>query len=92
MNKNNIDSKNLFGKKATAKVSKLPGKMSSGKVGDKKFENISRSNISRKKINKASRCLNENKRSTISKETKKSDGAENRQSLGAKLFALMQNN
>ncbi|KAG4917809.1 hypothetical protein JHK84_055141 [Glycine max] len=92
LNKNNIDSKNLFGKKATAKVSKLPGKMSSGKVGDKKFENISRSNISRKKINKASRCLNENKRSTISKETKKSDGAENRQSLGAKLFALMQNN
>ena len=37
-----------------------------GKLGDKKFENISRSNISRKKINKASRWLNENKRSTIS--------------------------
>ncbi|KAG4923840.1 hypothetical protein JHK87_049380 [Glycine soja] len=91
LNKNNIDSKNLFGKKATAKVSKLPGKMSSGKVGDKKSEKISRSNISRKKINEASRCFNENKRSTISKETKKSDGAENRPSLGAKLFALKQN-
>ncbi|RDY04149.1 Protein ENHANCED DOWNY MILDEW 2 [Mucuna pruriens] len=91
LNKNNIDSENLFGKKTTAKVSKLSGKMSSGKDGAKKSEKISGSNISRKKTNEASRCLNENKRSTISKETRKSDGAENRPSLGAKLFAFWQN-
>ncbi|TKY45467.1 ENHANCED DOWNY MILDEW 2 [Spatholobus suberectus] len=91
LNKNDIDSENLFGKRTTAKVSKLSGKMSSGKVSDKNSEKISGSNISRKKTNEASRrCLNENKRS-ISKVTKKSDGVENRSSLGAKLFAFWQN-
>ncbi|KAK8468512.1 hypothetical protein PHAVU_006G049800 [Phaseolus vulgaris] len=92
LNKNNIVSESLIGKKAAAKFSKLSGKMSSGKVGDKKSEKIFGSNISRKKTNEASRrSLNESKRPLIPKETRKSEGAENKSSLGAKLFALWNN-
>lgn len=92
LNQSGIDSENLFGKRITAKVSKLSGKMSSGKVGDKKSKNISGSNIARKKTDETSRrCLNENKRSKISTETKKSDGSENKPSLGAQLISLWQN-
>lgn len=92
MNKNNIVSENLIGKKAAAKFSKMAGKMSSGKVGDKKSEKISGSNISRKIANEASRrSLNESKRPLIPKEKRKSEGSENKSSLGAKLFAFWQN-
>jgi len=66
--------------------------MSSGKVLDKKSEKISGSNILRKKTNEASkRGLNESKRPLVPKETRKSEGAENKSSLGAKLFAFWQN-
>ncbi|XP_027340503.1 protein ENHANCED DOWNY MILDEW 2 isoform X2 [Abrus precatorius] len=89
-NKNIVDSENLFGKKTTVKVSKLSGKMSSGKVGDKKSANISGLNIPRRKTKEASRrSLNENKRS-ISKDTEISDGEENQASLGEQLFAFWQ--
>ncbi|XP_061360952.1 protein ENHANCED DOWNY MILDEW 2 isoform X2 [Gastrolobium bilobum] len=80
LNKDNADLHNLLSKRNTAKVSKLSGKMSSAKVGIKKSEQIFGSNISRKKVNEASRFLNENKRS-ISKETERSDCEENKLSL-----------
>ncbi|KAK7333425.1 hypothetical protein VNO80_30197 [Phaseolus coccineus] len=91
LNKNNMVSESLIGKKDAAKFSKLSGKMSSGKVGDKKSEKIFGSNISRKKTNEASRSLNESKRPLIPKESRKSEGAENKSSLGAKLFAFWNN-
>ncbi|KAK7305189.1 hypothetical protein VNO77_43090 [Canavalia gladiata] len=90
LNNNNAGSENLFGKRTIAKVSKLSSKKSSGKVGDKKFEKISGSNISRKKTNEASRrCLNENKRS-ISRGIERLDGEEDQSSLGEKLFSFWQ--
>jgi len=93
LDKNSIVSESLIGKKAALKFSnKLSGKMSSGKVLDKKSEKISGSNILRKKTNEASkRGLNESKRPLVPKETRKSEGAENKSSLGAKLFAFWQN-
>lgn len=87
LNKSNVELDNLLDKRTIAKVSKLSGKMSSGKVGIKKSGKISETNISKKKANEASRrCLNENKRS-ISKETERSDYEENRPSLGENLYA-----
>ncbi|KAK7316808.1 hypothetical protein RJT34_00536 [Clitoria ternatea] len=87
-NKNKVDPENLFGKSATAKVSKLPvKKVSSGKVG-KMSEKISVSDVPRMKTNEASRrCFNKNK-SSSSKETERSDVEENQPSLGERLYAL----
>ncbi|MCI13497.1 enhanced downy mildew protein, partial [Trifolium medium] len=74
----------------SAKLSKLSGKMSSGKVGIENPGKISGSNIPRKKANEASRrYLNETKRSTL-KETERSDYEENQPSLGAQLFSFYQ--
>lgn len=91
LKKNNVDLDNSFGRRTTAKVSKLSAKMPCGKVGIKKSEKISRSNISRKpKTNEASkRYLNENKRSIL-KETEMSDSEENQPSLGERLYAIWQ--
>ena len=91
LSKNNVDLDNSVSKRTIAKVPKLSRKMSSGKVGIKKSDKVSGSNISRKpKANESSRKrLNENKRS-ISKETERSDSEENQPSLGEKLYAFWQ--
>ncbi|KAL2322732.1 hypothetical protein Fmac_027111 [Flemingia macrophylla] len=91
LDKNYIESENLFGKRTIAKVSKQSSKFSSGKVGEKKSVKISGSNLSMNKTSETSgRSLNESKR-LISKATRKSDAAESRPSLGAKLFAFYRN-
>ncbi|KAE9584135.1 putative histone-lysine N-methyltransferase chromatin regulator PHD family [Lupinus albus] len=68
-NKNNVDLDNSYDK-STAKGSKVTGKVSPGKVGSKKSENVtSSSDISRKSKRKETsrRCSFENKRSISEK-------------------------
>ncbi|GAU29548.1 hypothetical protein TSUD_152980, partial [Trifolium subterraneum] len=90
INKNNAKLDDLPVKRPSAKLSKMSGKMSSGKVGFENPEKISGSNIPRKKANEASRrYLNENKRSTL-KETERSDYEGNQPSLGAQLYSFYQ--
>ncbi|PNY14011.1 enhanced downy mildew protein, partial [Trifolium pratense] len=90
INKNNAKLEDLPVTRPSAKLSKLSGKMSSGKVGIENPGKISGSNIPRKKANEASRrYLNETKRSIL-KETERSDYEENQPSLGEQLFSFYQ--
>ena len=88
MNKNNVKSDVLLGKRS-AKLSEQFGEGSSEKVGIEKSEKSFQSNILRKKAMKASRHLNEKKRSIL-KESERSDHEENQPSLGEQMYDVSQ--
>lgn len=90
INNNNAKLDDLHVKRTSAKLPKLSGKMSFGKVGIENPGKILGSIIPRNKANEASRrLLNENKRPTL-KEAEKSDHEENQPSLGLQLYSHYQ--